>query len=613
MATADEWDSVSAMSILVPLRLDHRKMTAPIMPRSAALSRDWEYHEFLGFGSSKVMRPTTSSRSGSSASSTMSRKTDLSQRPGILPQFPPLPPKGGFELSAPNKAARVRTWVNQSTEAETNNAPVDLMDIPILEPSLPEKPAEEQKVVPGLLKRRPVLKSHQTMAQKAASGTPRAMKQVTLEDCWLNAFSSFKLGGKNTQSDPEKPSTSQDEEPPAATAATVAQNVEKANTSQANEPPVATIATVTQKNVKVPKPPGKTIRHTDSHEVEEIYDAMYPALEAAKCFPGKLELEAQIDLIAVAPMSDFRQVNNEVSLDEWKEIFQPQNTHTMASFWVWQKLTASGADVDSLVDLKWAKKGATRMFEEQVVDRGVFYEYRCKMKNGFTFVIILDEHGKASFEESESALGSSTIHFPHRIWDMTLVLKGAMNLYHNRQDPNLQAAIDDFVKNIWLQPGDALTVFCTEPASGLFSVDKILMKRWTRHKHLSVDQEASSLMLKVTEVQEFAVGRNPAHPAVVRGRIPLLDREKWASSKRLWFEISIVSDEIQKVLAANKDLELGQKSREWSPEDLLGEEIDLKNIPVESNPVAMAIGSSGLGNIFRLGKAVLDRMKFGDQ
>ncbi|OKL58601.1 hypothetical protein UA08_06103 [Talaromyces atroroseus] len=584
LTTAEEWESVSSMAILVPLRSAPRKKPTPITPCPATLSRDWEDYNFQGFGNGKVLVANLPIGPASSSSSAISR---VSQKLGTLSKLHPV---GNLPLTAPERADRVKTWVNQSTDAEIDAAPIDSLDIQSLQPSLIDQPAEEQKNVPGLLKRRPKPKTHQIMAQQAASRISRATKQMTLEDCWLKSFASFKLGSKKIQS---------------------ADSSQKLSPQQVEQPAAAT---VTEKVVaKVPKPLMKAIHRADAHEVEEIFDAMQPALEAAKCFPGKLELEVHVELIAVAPLSDYRNINKDISLDEWREFFQPQDTRPLASFWIWHKLTASGVDVDSVVDLEWSKKGAERMFEEQAADWGIAYEYHCRTKNGFAFVITLNEHGQASFQQAESALGSSTIHFPHRTWDLNLILKGAMNFYHHRQDPHLEATINDFVKSISLQSGNSLTIYCTEPANGLFSVEKILMKRWARHKHLPIDREVKSgLMLKVLEVQEFTTGRNPSHPTLVRGRIPILERQEWASKKRLWFEVSIVSDEIQKLLVSNQDLELGQKTRKWNPTDLLGEEIDLKNNPAKAYAVTLAVGNSGLGNMFRLGKSVLDRLKIGE-
>ncbi|EED16468.1 hypothetical protein TSTA_015550 [Talaromyces stipitatus ATCC 10500] len=52
-------------------------------------------------------------------------------------------------------------------------------------------------------------------------------------------------------------------------------------------------------------------------------------------------------------------------------------------------------------------------------------------------------------------------HFPHRLWDVNIILKGGMNL-HNHQDPAFSKGLDEFVKTIWFEPGQSLIIFWCE-------------------------------------------------------------------------------------------------------------------------------------------------------
>lgn len=585
LIASDDKEVMASIGVLVPQKSSSSKTTPmSITPRPSVPSRYWESHTFVAFGSSEVDRATPSISSGSSVSEYARRDGSISLNPDTLSKSRA---RGNCILVAPDKTDRVKKWVTQSSISEIDIELSNPFELHPSKPQLLQTRTEEQKPVQGLLKRRVKPKCHQTMVQKAAPGNSAAMKQAILEDYWLKEFAASKLQPKKTQVDKQSCSTPQAPEPSSSTATDVGE---------------------------APKPSMTATRRGDSHEIEEIFDAMQPALEAAKCFPGALELEAHIELVTVDTFSNDRRINNDrISLSEWRKIFQPDKHRPVSSYQIWDRITASGADVDSIVDLTWSKKKAKRMFEEETTDRGIVYEWYCHMKHGFAFVIALDENGQASLRQTDSDLCSSTMHFPHRTWDLNLILRGSMNLYHNLQDPKFDAAINDFVKSVRLHPGSSLEIYGTEPANRLFSVDKILMKRWTRHKHIPADQEAeSNLMLKVVEVQEFVMGRNSNNAASIRGRISIDDRHVCASNQRLWFEVSIVSDEIQKLLTSNRELELGQKTDKWDPVDLLGDEVELKGISAESSPTARAIGSSGLGNMFRLGKSLLDRVKISE-
>ena len=139
------------------------------------------------------------------------------------------------------------------------------------------------------------------------------------------------------------------------------------------------------------------------------------------------------------------------------------------------------------------------------------------------------------------------------------------------------------------------------------------MKSTIRHNYRPVNEETSSeLMLKTVEVRQFLTGRKPHHPRLIRGRIPVNNRQECVAARLLWYEVSVVSDAIQKLLTTNKELELGQQTQKWTAVDLLGDEIEVKDVPYESRGVAQTIGDSGLGSMYRLGKVILDRMRIGE-
>ncbi|GAM33709.1 hypothetical protein TCE0_013r00815 [Talaromyces pinophilus] len=628
LSTPDEWSSLTTMGVLVPFRQGVRLKDMNVStatPRPPVPSRFLSSQSFQMFGNYDMYNSTLAEPKEGSSASTAAAAVVPTPKPAepVLA----LRPKEYYSILASENADRVTSWVSKATDT-----PVDP------EQSVPlEEYPPEQKPVKGVLKRRvrqtsksnPVKSQakaeedkpsdeskpapliplkpkltptvHHTMAQKTSPGSKTPLKQATLEKFWSKHLASEKE--KSNISKPELRESS-----PSASRLTANEEEMKPERN------VREVAVPTQNDVKkVQKAIPKPVLRADSRDVLQIFNALQPTLEAARSFPGALELEARIELITIAPSTPGSGFDETVvTIDEWKEKFQCKQGNPLAPYWAWNKVTGSGTDVDAMIDMIWSKKGPQRIFHETPANQDLVFEYHCRLKDGSsTFVISLDKAGRPSFHQTPYVLGCSTIHFPHRMWDMNITLKGEMTFYGHR-DPALKKAIDEFIETIWFQPGDDLTIFCSEPKNKIFLVDKILMKSTVRHKHQPVNSEMSSeLMLKTVEVRQFRTGRKPGHPQLIRGRMPA-NRQESIAHRILWFEVSVVSGAIQKFLTANRELELGQQTQKWTSVDLLGDEIEVKDVPYDSNEVAQSIGDAGLGSMYRLAKVILDRMRIGD-
>lgn len=635
LATADEWNSLASMGVLVPFRQGVRLKDMKVStanPRPAVPSRFLSSQSLKMFGNYDMYNgKTMASSNGSSGSNAAAERVV----PNPDPDKPVLTlrPKEYYSILASENADRVTKWVSKATEIGTK--PVDP------EKSVPlEEYPPEQKPVKGVLKRRVRQKSktsqentqakadeettsdepvsapslvrfkpkptptlHSTMAQKTSPGSKSPLKQATLEQFWSNAFAVIEKPKSNSgKSASPQPSSSAPSRP------TI--NVKEKKL----EPSVGESSVPTQTDIKVQRATPKPVMRTDSRDVLEIFNGLQPTLEAARSFPGTLELEACIELITVAPsLSSSGFDDTVVTIDEWKEKFQSKEGSSLAPYWAWNKISGSGADIDSMIDMIWSKRDPQRIFHETPAGQEIVFEYHCQLKeNSSRFVISLDEAGHASFHQNSRVLGCSTIHFPHRMWDMNISLKGEMET-HCSKDPALEKAIDEFIKTIYFQPDNDLLIFCSEPKSKIFRVEKILMKSTVRHRYRPLNEEVSSkLMLKTVEIRQFVTARKPGHPRLIRGRIPVNNRRECVAAKKLWYEVSVVSDAIQELLSTNRQLELGQQTKKWTAIDLLGDEIEVKHVAYETSEVAHFIGDAGLGSMYRLAKVILDRMRIGD-
>ncbi|CRG91649.1 ATP-dependent helicase/nuclease subunit A [Talaromyces islandicus] len=629
LATAKEWGQIWRMMSVISSDL-----SSSTVPRVSAASRYWAEYQFNGFRKSPQSTESQPGIAISSGSSETNKHSELSNGSDGVSV---VKAEEGNLHPPVEKAARVAEWVHRHHEVKnTDDLLIDFEAIEKPDRRPARHPEEEQERIPGLLKRRVRLSSkpvkhittqeektlmdsmdhwtvlkpqvHRTMAQKSGPSTetgPDSRKQLTLEDCWRRNRAASKAKITNTTEQPQKETTAE------VKVSTVEEKVVALSLDETPKPAIIQakqfLASVQDSHHK------KALRHKDAQQIKEVFHGLAPFLNSARCYPGVLKLEICFGLIILNPFPT-GQVDEEnvLSVEDWNTAFRPRN-NLRYPFWIWKKLTSSGTDMDSLVDLKSSIDNTRRMFEQVPVNSEITYEFHCQCRDGALFFIVLDKDGNASVFRPGNTIGTSAIHSPQGVWDMNVLLKGFLK-YRRGRDPKLDKAIDAFVDSIHLQPGKTLYVHCNEPADGIFSVDKILLKRSTRHRHLPLNEGApSDLMLQVTEVQQFLVGRKANRLTMIRGRIELQKRADWAARKFVWFEASIVSGAIEKLLDVNSHLNMGEKTDKWDAADLLGDEVDLAGASnsYDTNPVAKSVGNSSFGNMLRLGRTMLSQMKIG--
>jgi hypothetical protein len=352
----------------------------------------------------------------------------------------------------------------------------------------------------------------------------------------------------------------------------------------------------------------------DEEMVKSLFAALKPTLDAARSFPGALSLEIQIGLVLL-PLMPKTYDGGMISLEEWNKIFQSRNRILAPSTMFIKRLTSSGADINYILDLK-TQNGSQmdRLFESEYSEYGVVYEYHCRTRNDQLILIIIDETGNVVVKKRVAVLGAVNVHFPNQIWDASVILRGSIEQQRGANS-KLDSAILQMVDSIWVQPGRSrVRIFSQLPDSGELQIEKVLMKRWTRHRY-NRPTDTSPLFLKITEVQDLFIGTHPSDKGAFRARCVRLD--EMVRKGRLWYELSIVSAPIDEILQSNATLEPGESTDDWCSADLLGEHARLVDTPnpsegeyKESNesPIAAAIGNAGLGEMLRLATKVVENI-----
>ncbi|KAI9044759.1 uncharacterized protein KD926_011730 [Aspergillus affinis] len=351
--------------------------------------------------------------------------------------------------------------------------------------------------------------------------------------------------------------------------------------------------------------------------IKHLFSALKQTLEAAEYFPGTVTLELQFGLLLI-PLLPKTYRENSMSVDEWTRIFQPQTGIAPPTTKFISRLTTSGSDVDHIVDLKTSKaEGKRRIFEQDASEYSVLYEYHCRTKSDKLIIMTVNEQGKNSLRYPTTVLGGVNLHFPGQTWDAHLGVSGGFT-YREGSDPEIEKAIQHLADHCWVPPNQTLAqIFTKVPDGNTITIDKVLMKRLTRHRHIQAESNVNQdIFLQVTEVQDLIIGTCDTDSLVKRARcLSLLDMLK---AGRQWYEVSLVSPAIEAILKANANIEFGERTDDWCATDLLGNDASLTHdkpagsvethAPISLSPVASAIGDAGIGNLFRVAKNIIGKM-----
>ena len=491
---------------------------------------------------------------------------------------------------------------------------------------------------------------HRTMAQRAprpsnqvqSKAGNKAKKQATLEDAW--GWGTHKK--RPVRNQPAKVSGTQPGPGP-------------------KEGKLATPMGQVQARQKPQSDKGldNVMDNRRDEDIKKLYEAFKPTLEAAESFPGSMSLEVQIGLLLIPPTP---QICSEhfISLNEWNKIFQPRNGLAAPTTKFISRLTTSGADVDHLVNLKTSKaEGKRRLFEQEYDEYNVSYEYHCRTKSGELLVMAIDEQGNHTVRQPISPLGGVNLHFPGQIWDAMAVINRVTE-HLPGASPEFEEAAQYMVDHLWI-PADRplLCVFTRLPDGNKVTIEKVFLKRWTRHRfirsneaplnstHCSNDstsdvissvkdqavqaanasapvpldetnckvqgsstdetQTNEDLYLQILEVQDLVIGTTPDEQAV---RARALQPQEMIRRGRLWYEASLISPAIESILKSNANVEVGERTEDWCSVDLFGRDAAFIGDKQKSStsdtptgPVATAIGYGGLGDLLRLARVVVGK------
>ncbi|KAL4803005.1 hypothetical protein BDV18DRAFT_166522 [Aspergillus unguis] len=425
---------------------------------------------------------------------------------------------------------------------------------------------------------------HRTMGQRMAKSDQKAKnklakRQATLEDAW----------GTPNPKKPVKDSSSQN----------VPRN------------PLFAGATPSEKLQKQ--------KAATDDDTGRLFAAIRPILEAAESFPGVLTLEIQFGLIVVPVLPKTLNLGL-MSSNEWSKLLQPRTGATPPSTKFLNRLTTCGSEVDHVVDLKTSKAdGKSRMFQETYAEYNVSYDFHCRTRKEEMFVISIDEQGRYTIQCPKSALGAVNMHFPSRIWDARALIEAARQ-YRPGSRPELEETAKFITEHLWIPAENIIRIHTSLPKGSKVTIEKVFMRRWTRHRHLRADNskcgdnatnEDQNVFLQVTEVQDLFIGigtQASSENQHIRARFTT--SEEMVRMGKVWYELSLVSSDLEAIFRTNAALEVGDRTEDWRAADLCGSPATDSTEQVEYPQTHLAgqVGSGNLAEMFKVAKSVVGKM-----
>lgn len=399
-------------------------------------------------------------------------------------------------------------------------------------------------------------------------------------------------------------------------------------------PPAASVKTA--KAPTAPEPSAwkkeklSILDKSDEEMVKAVFSHLQPVLDAARYFPGVLSLSIQLGMILVnGPPKNY--TDRPFSARKWNALFRPNHGVPPPTSYFVDRLTTSGADADYVADMTTNKNGVeTRMFSEEPSTRSIRYEFYCQARGNEEIVICVDQTGTTVVNRPEALLGSVNLHCPRNIWDMSVVVKGTQE-YAPGSVTEVDNAVQTLIDKLYVFPDmTQVMMFTRVPEGDELRITKVFMRRSTMHRYSPVPvpsekgkepevadggsdtvESSEGLHLQITEVQNLYLGHATTDKTLFRARA--VDPDAMVDDSRLWYEVSIVSPVIERVLRSNKDIDIGSCTTAWSPSDFFGDDALLSTesktaAPGPVSTVASEIGSAGLGQMYRLANQLVEKI-----
>jgi hypothetical protein len=315
------------------------------------------------------------------------------------------------------------------------------------------------------------------------------------------------------------------------------------------------------------KEPMPTI-HPEAANEEQIISqnnrfvaVLLPVFKAARAFPGEIRFEVQLgQFLSPSPEGPYQA--RCVTVKQWHRLYDSAHGRLASAATFTNILTRNGADVDHILGLKIRGGGATKLFHADTPGLfGIRFEFHCQGKNNDEFKLVLNSKGDYEIERPLRKIGQVNLHVPGQIWDAAGILMGSTRF---PEEQALKDAAEELAKSVYIPGGrKEIEMSYRLPSSNEFAVKRVVMRRVSRHTCAILDKH--DVQLQITEVQRLFVERraNGIYLAYAS------KYERMVDQMMLHFEVSLISDSIERAISANANLTIGDITTAWTEDSLL--------------------------------------------
>lgn len=294
---------------------------------------------------------------------------------------------------------------------------------------------------------------------------------------------------------------------------------------------------------------------------DQIIAALTPVFRAAKAFPGALGFEIQLGQF-LSPSPEGAYQSKCVTVNHWHKLYDPASGRLASAATFTNILTRNGADVDHILKLKMAQGGGTKLFHPDIPGRyGIRFEFHCQGKNNDDFKVVFNSTGQHEIERPFRRIGQVNLHVPGQIWDAAAMLTGSTRF---PEEQILRDAAAELAASIYIPANRKdIEISYRLPSSNEFAVKRVVMKRVSRHKCAIIDKH--DIQLHISEVQRLFVERRP-NGVYLAYASPY---HKMVEQMMIHFEVSLISESIERALATNASIAVGDLTPTWTEDTLL--------------------------------------------
>ena len=384
---------------------------------------------------------------------------------------------------------------------------------------------------------------HRSMNQQAKKETPKKKKEVDQKraEALQNAWGSGAASGNSKAS--------------GFTAASPARKTDNSEMSATKKRLL---------RVKEPMADGRSEAADEEQtrlQNDRFVAALTPVFKAARTFPGTLNFEVQLGQF-LSPSPEGAYQPKCVTVSQWHKLYDTAHGVLASAATFTNILTRNGADIDHILKLKVPRGGGAKLFHPDKPGRlGIRLEFYCQGKNNDEFKLVFNSRGEYEIERPFRRIGQFNIHVPGQIWDAAGMLTGSTRF---PEEQVLNDAAEELARSVYIPEGrKEIEMSYRLPSSNEFAVKRVVMRRVSRHACAIMDKH--DVQLQITEVQRLFVERRSDGIYLAYAS----KYKKMVDQMMIHFEVSLISESIERAMSANAKLAVGDMTTAWTEESLL--------------------------------------------